>query len=83
MTFPDVLGTLHSIEGHHTHEIMILELFISRPQSITQKGVHAHPLTAWEREHWFFVAFESFSDCEFWASIARTPFCANYGALPI
>ena len=23
------------------------------PQSITQKGVHAHPLTAPEREHWF------------------------------
>ena len=28
-------------------------LFFSQPQSITQKGVHAHPLTAWEREHWF------------------------------
>ena len=26
---------------------------ISEPQSITQKGVHAHPLTAREREHWF------------------------------
>ena len=25
---------------------------ISQPQSITQKGVHAHPLKAWEREHW-------------------------------
>ena len=26
---------------------------VSQPQSITQKGVHAHPLTAREREHWF------------------------------
>ena len=26
---------------------------ISQPQSITQKGVHACPLTAREREHWF------------------------------
>ena len=25
----------------------------SQRQSITQKGVHTHPLTAWEREHWF------------------------------
>ena len=25
----------------------------SQPQSITQKGVHTHPLTAREREHWF------------------------------
>ena len=24
----------------------------SQPQSITQKGVHAHPSTAQEREHW-------------------------------
>ena len=29
-----------------------LRLF-SQPQSSTQKGVHAHPLTAREREHWF------------------------------
>ena len=27
--------------------------FFSQPQSITQKGVHARPLTAREREHWF------------------------------
>ena len=27
--------------------------YISQPQSITQKGVHARPLTAREREHWF------------------------------
>ena len=26
---------------------------ISQPQSITQKGVHAHLLAAREREHWF------------------------------
>ena len=26
---------------------------ISQRQSITSKGVHAHPLTAREREHWF------------------------------
>ena len=25
----------------------------SKPQSITQEGVHTHPLTAREREHWF------------------------------
>ena len=49
---------------------------ISQPQSITQKGVHTHPLTAREREHGFFVAFEQFHRCEFRASIARTLFCA-------
>ena len=49
---------------------------ISQPQSITQKGVHARPLTAREREHWFFAAFEPFSSHEFRALIARTPFCA-------
>ena len=27
--------------------------WFSQPQSITQKGVHARPLTAREREHWF------------------------------
>ena len=27
-------------------------LFFSKPQGITQKGVHTHPLTAREREHW-------------------------------
>ena len=26
---------------------------LSQPQSITQKGVHARPLTTREREHWF------------------------------
>ena len=34
---------------------------VSQPQSITQKGVHAHPLTARERELWVFAAFEPFS----------------------
>ena len=53
-----------------------LDLFFSQRQSITQKSVHAHPLTAREREHWAFAAFESFSSCEFRAPIARTPFCA-------
>ena len=50
----------------------------SQPQSITQKGVHAHLATAREREHWFktFVAFEPLLGAEFRASIARTPFCA-------
>ena len=33
---------------------------LSQPQSITQKGVHAHPLTARECEHWFFAAFIEF-----------------------
>ena len=49
---------------------------LSQPQSITQKGVHARPLTAREREHWFFAAFQPFSGGDFRASIARTPFCA-------
>ena len=52
------------------------KLKFGQPQSITQKGVHAHSLTAQEREHCFFAAFEPFSSCEFRASIARTPFCA-------
>ena len=26
---------------------------VSQPQSITQKGVHAHPLSGLERKHWF------------------------------
>ena len=30
-----------------------MSLKFSQPQSITQKGVHARPLTAREREHWF------------------------------
>ena len=56
---------------------------LSQPQSITQKGVHAHPLTAREREHWFFAAFERFSSYEFRGSIARTPFCAILWRSPI
>ena len=54
-----------------------LDMFcLSQPQSITQKGVHARPLTAREREHRGFAAFEPLSSHEFRASIARTPFCA-------
>ena len=49
---------------------------LSQRQSITQKGVHARPSTAREREHWFFGAFEPFSSHEFQVSIARTRFCA-------
>ena len=33
---------------------------ISQPQSITQKGVHAHLLTAREREHWFLQRLSHF-----------------------
>ena len=32
---------------------IIIIIIISQRQSITQKGVHTHPLTAREREHWF------------------------------
>ena len=49
---------------------------VSQRQSIAQKRVHAHPLTAREREHWFFAAFEPFHICDFRVSIVRTPFCA-------
>ena len=45
-------------------------------ESITQKGVHARPLTARGARTLIFSAFESFSSCDFWASIARTPFYA-------
>ena len=38
---------------------------ISRPQSITQKGVHTHPLTAREREHWFLQHLSHFLAANF------------------
>ena len=49
---------------------------LSQPQSITQKGVHTHLLTAREREHWFLQHLSHFLAVNFRASIARTPFCA-------
>ena len=48
----------------------------SQRQSITQKGVHTHLLTAREREHWLLRHFSHFFSREFRLSIERTPFCA-------
>ena len=55
---------------------------VSQRQSITQKGVHTHPLTAREREHWFLQHLGAIS----WPRIsgvnsANTPFCAIHLAL--
>ena len=38
---------------------------LGQRQSITQKGVHTHPLTAWEREHWFLQHFSHFLAANF------------------
>ena len=38
---------------------------LSQPQFITQKGVHAHPLTAREREHWFLQHLSHFLAANF------------------
>ena len=46
-----------SADGHNK--------YFSRPQSITQKGVHAHPLTAREREHWFLQHLSHFLTANF------------------
>ena len=37
----------------------------SQRQSITQKGVHAHALTAPEREHWFLQHLSHFLAADF------------------
>ena len=38
-----------AIRANRSHVVKI----VSQRQSITRKGVHTHPLTAREREHWF------------------------------
>ena len=38
---------------------------VNQPQSITQKGVHAHLLTAREREHWVFGSIIAICRCGF------------------
>ena len=76
----------------HTHKMCLVNLdafnrriaqrFLSQPQSITQKGVHARLLTTREVRTLVFAAFEPFSSHEFRASIARTPFCVTLWRSP-
>ena len=54
----------------------------SQHQSITQKGVHAHPLTAWEREHWFPQHLSHFPTANFGRQKREHPFVRYLGALP-
>ena len=55
---------------------------LSQPQSITQKGVHAHPLTAREREHWFLQHLSHFIAVNFGRQSCEHPFVRYFGALP-
>ena len=43
----------------------LLAFVFSQPQSITQKGVHAHLVTAQEREHWFLQHLSHFLAANF------------------
>ena len=56
---------------------------LSQPQSITQKGVHASSVDRAGGRTLVFVAFERFLGADFWASVARTPFCAILWRSPI
>ena len=57
-------------------------VLISQRQSITQKGVHAHPLTAREREHWFLQHVSHFIPLNFGRQQREHPFVRYFGALP-
>ena len=59
-----------------------VEPIISQRQSITQKGVHAHPLTAREREHWFLQHLSDFLAANFGRQWREHPFVRYFGALP-
>ena len=51
------VGAKYVSRGRNVHQgeesDLVKRNLFSQPQSSTQKGVHTHPLTAWERKHWF------------------------------
>ena len=51
--------------GHARVETRVLKTLVSQRQSIIQKGVHAHPLTARERENWFLQHLSQFLAAKF------------------
>ena len=52
------------------------------PKVSHEKGVHIHPVTAWEREHWFFAALEPFRAMDFGCQERERSFVQYFGALP-